>query len=56
MAEESAQKAHLTVRVSADALAKLQQMAKEQDRSVSYLVDKAVVEFVERHRAKGGRK
>jgi hypothetical protein len=34
--------------VSADALARLQRMAEEEERSVSFLVDKAISEFVGR--------
>ena len=41
-------KASLSARVSAVALAELQRMAAKEERSVSFLVDKAISEFVVR--------
>ena len=54
--EASRRKAPLSARVSADALERLQRIAEEEERTVSFLVDKAIAEFVVRRRSntKGG--
>lgn len=48
----SEKKAALGARVDPALLAALQAMADEDDRTVSYMVEKAVREFIERHTAK----
>jgi predicted transcriptional regulator len=49
---KDADKRHTAVRLDADDLAKLEVIATEQDRSVSWLIRKAVSEFLERQKKK----
>jgi hypothetical protein len=49
---KDADKRHTAIRLDADDLAKLEVIAKEQDRSVSWLIRKAVSEFLERQKKK----
>jgi predicted transcriptional regulator len=47
---EVLKKVHVGARVSPDILAAMQVMADADDRTLSYMVEKAIREFVDRHK------
>ena len=49
MAERAGEKRHLSVRLDRLLLAKLQVHADSQDRSLAYMIERAVAEFLDRH-------
>jgi predicted transcriptional regulator len=48
-------KQHTALRIEQEHLAKLERLAKEQDRTVAYMIRKAISEFLDRQTKRGHR-